>query len=48
LLWKDGVNETACRRLGYSREHQKPPFELIGKTREQLSSEDEEVAPAGT
>ena len=25
----------------------KPPFELVGKTREQLSSEDEEVIAAG-
>jgi PAS domain S-box-containing protein len=32
------VNDTACRKLGYTREQllQKAPFELIGKTREQL------------
>jgi PAS domain S-box-containing protein/diguanylate cyclase (GGDEF)-like protein len=43
------VNQTACRRLGYTREQllQKPPFELVGKTREQLSSEDNEVIAAG-
>ena len=43
------VNETACRRLGYTREQllQKPPFELIGKTREELSREDAEVIAAG-
>jgi PAS domain S-box-containing protein/diguanylate cyclase (GGDEF)-like protein len=43
------VNDTACRRLGYAREQllQKPPFELVGKTREQLSSEDDEVIAAG-
>ncbi len=43
------VNDTACRKLGYTREQllQKAPFELIGKTREQLSSEDDEVIAAG-
>ena len=43
------VNDTACRRLGYTREQllQKPPFELIGKTREELRREDEEVMAAG-
>jgi len=43
------VNDTACRRLGYTREQllQKSPFELVGKTREQLSSEDDEVIAAG-
>jgi len=43
------VNETACRRLGYTRTQlmQKPPFELVGKTREQLSREDDEVIAAG-
>ncbi len=43
------VNETACRSLGYTREQllHKSPFELVGKTREQLSSEDEEVIAAG-
>jgi PAS domain S-box-containing protein/diguanylate cyclase (GGDEF)-like protein len=43
------VNDTACRRLGYTREQllQKPPFELIGKTREELRREDEEVIAAG-
>jgi len=43
------VNETACRRLGYTRTQlmQKPPFELVGKTREQLIREDDEVVAAG-
>jgi PAS domain S-box-containing protein/diguanylate cyclase (GGDEF)-like protein len=43
------VNDTACRRLGYTREQllQKPPFEVVGKTREQLSSEDDAVIAAG-
>ena len=43
------VNDTACRRLGYAREQlmQKPFFELVGKTREQLSGEDDEVIAAG-
>lgn len=43
------VNDTACRRLGYTREQllQKPPFELIGKTREELRREDEEIIAAG-
>jgi PAS domain S-box-containing protein/diguanylate cyclase (GGDEF)-like protein len=43
------VNDTACRRLGYTREQllEKPPYELLGKTREQLSREDEEVIAAG-
>jgi PAS domain S-box-containing protein len=43
------VNDTACRKLGYTREQllQKAPSELIGKTREQLSSEDDEVIAAG-
>jgi PAS domain S-box-containing protein len=43
------VNETLCRRLGYTREQllQKPPFELVGKTREQLVEEDEQVISAG-
>ena len=43
------VNDTACRRLGYTREQllQKPAFELIGKSREQLQRADEEVIAAG-
>jgi PAS domain S-box-containing protein/diguanylate cyclase (GGDEF)-like protein len=43
------VNETACRGLGYTREQllQMAPFELLGKTREQLSREYEEVIAAG-
>jgi PAS domain S-box-containing protein/diguanylate cyclase (GGDEF)-like protein len=43
------VNDTACRRLGYTREQllETPPYELLGKTREQLSREDEEVIAAG-
>jgi PAS domain S-box-containing protein/diguanylate cyclase (GGDEF)-like protein len=43
------VNNTACLRLGYSREQllQKPPWELVAKTREQLASDDDEVIAAG-
>jgi len=43
------VNDTACRRLGYTREQlmRKPPFGLLGKTREQFRREDEEVIRAG-
>ena len=43
------VNDTACRRLGYSREQllQKPPWELVGKTREELGREHDEVTAAG-
>jgi PAS domain S-box-containing protein/diguanylate cyclase (GGDEF)-like protein len=43
------VNDTACRRLGYTREQLllKAPFELLGKTREQLRREDDEVIAAG-
>jgi PAS domain S-box-containing protein/diguanylate cyclase (GGDEF)-like protein len=43
------VNDTACRRLGYTRQQlmHKPPFELLGKTREQLRREDDEVIAAG-
>jgi PAS domain S-box-containing protein/diguanylate cyclase (GGDEF)-like protein len=42
------VNSTACQRLGYSREQllQKPPFELVGKTREELRREHDEVIAA--
>jgi PAS domain S-box-containing protein/diguanylate cyclase (GGDEF)-like protein len=43
------VNETACRQLGLTREQllQKPPCELIGRTREELQREDEQVIAAG-
>ena len=43
------VNDTACHRLGYTREQllHKAPFELLGKTREQLRNEDNEVIAAG-
>ena len=43
------VNETACRRLGYTRQQllQRPLFELMGKTREQLSNDDDQVIAAG-
>jgi PAS domain S-box-containing protein/diguanylate cyclase (GGDEF)-like protein len=43
------VNDTACQGLGYRREQllRKPLHELMGKTREQLAREDEEVIAAG-
>jgi PAS domain S-box-containing protein/diguanylate cyclase (GGDEF)-like protein len=43
------VNQSACRSLGYKRERllQTPPWELLGKTREQLRVEQEEVIAAG-
>lgn len=43
------VNDTACQRLGYSREQllRKPPYELLGKAREQLAREGDEVIAAG-
>ncbi|HEX4619802.1 MAG TPA: EAL domain-containing protein, partial [Steroidobacteraceae bacterium] len=43
------VNETACRRLGFTRQHlqQMPLFELLGKTREQLAREHDQVIAAG-
>jgi PAS domain S-box-containing protein/diguanylate cyclase (GGDEF)-like protein len=43
------VNDTACQRLGYSRDQllRKPPYELMGRTREQLAREDDEVIAAG-
>jgi PAS domain S-box-containing protein/diguanylate cyclase (GGDEF)-like protein len=43
------VNDTACQRLGYRRDQllRKPPYELMGKTREQLAREDDEVIASG-
>jgi len=43
------VNETACKKLGYTREQlqQKRAFELLGKTRAQLIDEDKRVIAAG-
>jgi PAS domain S-box-containing protein/diguanylate cyclase (GGDEF)-like protein len=43
------ANETACRALGCTRDQllQKPPFEVLGTTREQLTSDDDEVIAAG-
>jgi PAS domain S-box-containing protein/diguanylate cyclase (GGDEF)-like protein len=43
------VNETACSRLGYTREQllEIPLFKLLGKTRAQLVLEHEEVIAAG-
>jgi PAS domain S-box-containing protein/diguanylate cyclase (GGDEF)-like protein len=43
------VNETACRRLGFTREQmlEKPPFEVLGKTREELRREQDAVIAAG-
>ena len=42
------VNDTACRTLGYTREQllQKPPWELLGRTREQLARENDAVIAA--
>jgi PAS domain S-box-containing protein/diguanylate cyclase (GGDEF)-like protein len=42
------VNDTACRRLGYSRDQllQLPAFEVLGQTREQLVREHAEVIAA--
>ncbi|MGO9803011.1 MAG: EAL domain-containing protein [Steroidobacteraceae bacterium] len=43
------VNETACRRLGHTRQQllQMPINELLGKTHEQLAREHDEVIAAG-
>lgn len=43
------VNDTACCKLGYSRERllQMPVFELLGQTGEQLSREHAQVMAAG-
>jgi PAS domain S-box-containing protein/diguanylate cyclase (GGDEF)-like protein len=43
------VNETACRRLGFTREQllQKPPFEVLGKTHEEFRLEQDAVIAAG-
>jgi PAS domain S-box-containing protein/diguanylate cyclase (GGDEF)-like protein len=43
------VNDSACSRLGYSREQllRKPSFELLGKTREELRCENDRVIAAG-
>ena len=43
------VNESACQRLGYTREQllQKPTFELLGTTREQLERDREAIIAAG-
>jgi PAS domain S-box-containing protein/diguanylate cyclase (GGDEF)-like protein len=43
------VNDTACQRLGYTREQllKKPPGELIGRTPEELRRDDQEVMAAG-
>jgi PAS domain S-box-containing protein/diguanylate cyclase (GGDEF)-like protein len=43
------VNDTACRRLGYSRARllEMPLFQLLGKTRDQLVLEHDKVIAAG-
>ncbi len=43
------VNDTACRRLGYTREQllQKAPCELLGKSAEELRHADEAVIASG-
>jgi PAS domain S-box-containing protein/diguanylate cyclase (GGDEF)-like protein len=43
------VNDTACRRLGHSRARllELPIFQLLGKTREQIALEHDEVIAAG-
>jgi len=43
------VNDSACRRLGYTREQllQKAPFEVLSKTREELRREYDEIIAAG-
>ena len=43
------VNETACLRLGVSRERllQTPVYELLGRTREQVAREHEAIIAAG-
>lgn len=42
------VNDSACRSLGYTREQllHKAPFELLGKTRQELSREHGEILAA--
>ncbi|HEV2287066.1 MAG TPA: EAL domain-containing protein, partial [Steroidobacteraceae bacterium] len=44
------VNETACLRLGLSREEllETPVYQLLGRTREQLAREHEDIIAAGS
>jgi len=43
------VNDSGCRRLGYTREQllQKSPFEVLSRTREELRREYDEIIAAG-